>query len=839
MTHSISSSKPSFIWRNAWRMLVRDWRAGELNILALGLLIAVTSITAVGFFTDRVERGMNQQAAELIGADLAISSARDDLNVYTDEATRLGFKTAFTVSFRSVILGPQTPQLVEVKAVSDLYPLRGQLRIADDAYQPDHASQEIPQRGNIWIEPSLLQQLNISVGDTVSLGEKSFVAQHVIRYEPDRGGDLFSVAPRVMMNQADLAATQLLQQGALVNYRLLVSGPQNAIEKFRHQLESDLPPGQQLLTAKNGRPELQTALNSAQRFLALAAIISALLAGVAIATVAYRFSQRHLDTSAMLRCFGASQSTIVRLFSAEMLMLAVITSSIGCLLGYIIQFFISQILDQLLLTSLPAASFKPVIAAYASGIIMLLGFALPPLLVLGNVPPLHVLRRQIVLKSSRHWYLYVSVVVAISALLQWQLNELRLVAIVIAGIFFTTGLLAIIGYLMMAVLSRLQQHINIRWRLGLTNITRRRNSSVIQIVVFGLGIMILLLLSTIRTDLLGDWKNSLPADAPNYFIINIQSDQLTGVKNFFSMQHVETVKLYPMVRARLVAINNIPTRTENYENERARHLLTREFNLSWADQPQIDNTIVAGAWWQKSDTGKHLLSLEEGLAKTLQIALGDTVSFDINGKNNNFTVTNLRKVNWDSFNINFFTVIPSGVLESSPTSWVTSVYLDTKQASALSSLVKQFPNVTVVDISAIMQRVRSLMDRVILAVEFIFMFTLLAGLAVLYASIQANQDQRRYESAVCRTLGASKTVLLRALVLEFATLGGLAGLLAGCSATTIAYTLAKYIFNFAYQFDIAIVFYGIAAGVIIVGGAGIIGTYSVLQTPPINSLRQA
>jgi putative ABC transport system permease protein len=320
-------------------------------------------------------------------------------------------------------------------------------------------------------------------------------------------------------------------------------------------------------------------------------------------------------------------------------------------------------------------------------------------------------------------------------------------------------------------------------------------------------------------------------------LINVQPDQVAEIQKFFDQQGVHKPQLYPMVRARLMRINNRTVSTDDYESDRAKHMLTREFNLSWAAKPQVDNTIVAGKWWRESDYGKRLLSLEAKLADTLRIKLNDTVSFDINGTLRQFKISNLREVDWDTFNINFFTVVPPGVLEKDPASWVTSLYLNTEQKQQLSQLVKRFPNVTVIDVAAIMDRVRSIMDRVVLAVEFIFLFTILAGLAVLYAAIQANQDERRFENAVLRTLGARKPVLLRGLIAEFITLGALAGLLAGLAATALAWVLAAQVFHFAYQFNPIIGVVGIGMGIVVVGIAGVLGTRPVLTQPPVVSLR--
>jgi putative ABC transport system permease protein len=563
-----------------------------------------------------------------------------------------------------------------------------------------------------------------------------------------------------------------------------------------------------------------------------------LLAGVAVATVAFRFTSRHLDTSAMLRCLGASQRTVIRLFTLEMLWLSVLASSIGCVLGLLTQFVITELLGQLVLAQLPPPSLRALLPGYATGILMLTGFALPPLLALRRVPPLRVLRRDVSASPVSGWIIYLAVMLCMSALLYWQIGDIKLVSIVLGGMFATLLMLALAAWVLIRLLDRLRGRVGVAWRFGLANISRRPASSVIQIVAFGLGIMVMLLLSTVRSDLLSDWLHSLPENAPNYFVINVQTDQIEGIRNYFDQRGVTNTRLYPMVRARLVTINGAPARSSDYENERAKHMITREFNLSWAADMQADNRLDAGSWWRKADYGKPLLSLESKLAETLRLKMNDVVGFDINGTVIPFTITSLRSVDWDTFNINFFTVVPPGVLEDKPASWVTSVYLDSAQRQQLGELVRQFPNVTLIDVDAIMQRVRGIMDRVSLAVEFIFLFTILAGLAVLYAAIQANQDERRYENAVLRTLGAKRKTLLLGLFAEFTVLGALSGLLAGLSATTLAWLLAEVIFKFDYRFDISVALTGIFAGTLIVVIAGILGTRSVLTHPPVKTLRE-
>lgn len=821
-------------------MLKRDWRSGELRVLVISLIIAVTSVTAVGFFIDRVEQGMKNQAAELIAADLVLASSHEFDKKYFIEAKKYQLNLAKTTQFRSVLLANDKPQLVEVKAITNNYPLRGKLRVSDTTNGADTETSQIPERGEVWVEPRLLFLLNLKLGDKIHLGKLSLIIAKIIRYEPDRGGDLFSLAPRVLMNYDDLKPSGLIQKGSLAKYRLLISSnnQQFTLNKYQKWAKTQLLKNEKLLTTKDGRPELRVALDRAQEFLGLAALISVLLAGVAVATAARRFATRHMDACAIMRSMGARQSTIIQMFSFEMLWLALISSTIGCILGWFTQLGLTQILNKLLLVNLPGISFDPVILGYATGVIMLLGFVLPPLLSLKSISPLRVLRKDQKIKATPAWFVYLAVLLSMGILLQWQLSKPILVMYVLSGMIITLLILALGAYILIKLLNHLRQHVGVAWRFGFANISRRPVSSVIQIVAFGLGIMVLLLLSTVRTDLINNWHRNLPDDAANHFLINVQTDQVADLEKSLAEWGVKKPKLYPMVRARLIAINNKKISTEDYENARAKHLVSREFNLSWAEKLQKGNKILAGNWWDKDGFGIKQLSIEKGIAKALKIKLNDTVQYDVNGSQKSFKITSIRTVNWDSFEINFFTIIPPNVLDDSPASWVTSFHLNKIQKEYIGIFVKKYPNVTVIDVEAIMNRVRAIIERVTFAVEFIFIFSLLAGLAVLFSAIQSYQDERRFENAILRTLGARKKILLRGLMAEFITMGALAGFLAGLAATSIAYVLSEKVFHFEYQFNPTVGLIGVLAGIVIVGIAGVMGTYSVLTHPPLQTLRE-
>ena len=838
-----ASETPSLNWRAIGRMalraLGRDWQSGELRVLAIALVIAVASVAAVGFFTDRIQQAMEHKASELLGADLIVASASPVQPELAEAAKRQGLQTAETLSFRSVVLAGDVTQLAEVKAVGPGYPLRGALQVSDKPFDPPRTVDAIPSPGQVWVDERLLQVLGLQVGNSVSLGVRSFHVAQVLAYEPDRAGDLFSIAPRLMLNLADIPSTELVQPGSRVAYHLLLAGEPTRLEGFKTWAQTRLATGEKLQGVRDARVELRSALERAERFLNLAALVSVILAGVGVAIAARRFAGRHWDSVAILRCIGATETLIVRLFVLELAALAALAGVAGLLAGYLAQYGLSGVLGQLVSrVELPAPSLWPVLPALATGFVTLLGFGLPPLLRLREVPPLRVLRRDLGPVNPRLLALYGPAVAATLALLAWQAGEWRLALYVCAGVAGTVIVLSLAAWGLVKALNLLRGQVGVAWRFGLANIARRGPGSAVQVVALGLGLMALLVLTLVRTDLLTRWRASLPADAPNHFLINIQTAEVSQVQRFLRERGLRDAALFPMVRGRLTAINGRNVGPDDYQSPRAQRLVAREFNLSWTDVLQEDNRILAGRWWRSGDQGQGIASVEIGLAEELGIVLGDTLRFQIAGQDLQATVTSLRSVEWDSFRPNFFMVFPSGVLDAYPATWITSFHLPADQKPVMAELVRQHPSVTVLDVEALMTKVREIMDRVIAAVEYVFLFTLAAGLVVLYAAIQATQDERRFESAVLRTLGAQRAVVRHSLLAEFATLGLLAGVLAAAAATLLSYVLATQVFDFPYFWNSWIWLLGGGAGVVGVGLAGLIGARSALAQPPWRALRE-
>jgi len=825
------------VQRLATRLLLRDWRSGEVTVLVIALVIAVTSATSVIFFTDRISRALENQASELLAADLRLESDHAINPEYLQEAKQRQLKTAQTVSFRSMAVAQSGGQLVEVKAVSSEYPLRGSLKISQTAFGNQTTVNYGPAPGNVWIEPRLLHGLGISMGQNLSLGALSFKVKRILRYEPDRSGEMFSIAPRVLMNWEDLPRTGLIQEGSRMRYRLLVAGTHNQVHAFRNWIETHLQSGERVEDVRNARQEVRLALDRGQQFLGLAATVSIVLAFIAVAMAARRYAERHLDSCAILRCLGASHAHIFQVYFWQISVLGIFASVAGCLFGYLAHQILCQLADRLILVKLPAPSAWPLAMGLGVGVIGLVGFALPPIYRLRRVPTLRVFRRELGSFDSASFVAYSPGVMTLCLLVLWQSGSWQLGWRVLSGILGTSLLLAAVAYGIVALLKRILPGMRFQIRFALLNIVRHRGASIVQLVAFGVGIMVLLLLGLVRTDLLNEWQRSLPANASNRFVVNIQPDQLEQVKHYFQTHNFNQPKFYPMVRARWTKLNGAPVQVDNFEEERARRLATREFNLSWTNKLQIDNKIVAGRWWGGKSQNVEQFSVEQGLANRLHMRLGDTLTFEVAGESITAKITSLRSVKWDTFHANFFVVTPSGMLGKFPASYITSFYLPPEHADILDNLITQFPNLTVIDISAVMSQVRTIMSRITITVEFVFLFTLLAGLSVMYAAIQATLAQRIRENAILRAIGASKRRLRQGTAVEFAVLGLLAGLLAAAGANIAGYVLAVQVFDLNYHFDAMLWLIGLVGGATVVGFAGILGTRQVWKIPPLRIIQ--
>lgn len=821
----------------ALRFLRRDWRSGELRLLVLALIIAVSAVTAVGFFTDRVEQAMILQANQVMAADLVLSSSRPVPESFEQQAEALGLRTAHTLSFPSVIMHRDETQLVEVKAVSRGYPLRGELRVRTQPSAEEQSVTEPPIPGNLWGEARLMAALGLQPGDQVSLGETNLALEQILSRDSALGNSFFRLGPEVLIALEDIPKTGLVTPASRVRYRLLVAGDQTQVEAFQRWTGSRLPRGVRLEHLSSARPELRNTLDRGSRFLSLAALVAVLVAGATVALSTRRFVERQSDTSAIMRCLGASQSLILRVLLLRLLLLGLLASLLGIAGGWLAQYLLAGLLSDWFGGTLPPPTLWPVLVGLGTGLITLIGFTLPPALRLGAVPPLRVLRRDLGAPPASTWLLALCALGAMALLMRWQAGDATLAGWVLLGTLGTVSLLLLVAWALIHLLRPLRHRGGTLWRQGLSGLLRDPAMTALQLSGFGLGILAMLLLVIIRVDLLDAWQQTIPERAPNHFLINIQPEDAETMGEFFRQQQIEQAGIYPMLRARLTRINASPVSPDQYQDDRAQRLVEREFNLSWAVEPQQENHIVSGQWWDTSNQESSLFSVETGIAETLGIKLGDKLSFDLAGVPIEAEVSNLRQVRWDSFQPNFFVIGTPGLLREHPTNYITSFYLPPGQEALLAQLVKQYPSVTIIDVSAIMQQIREIMQRGSLAVEYVFLFTLAAGLLMLYAGIQASREHRRQESVVLRTLGMQRKGLIQAAGIEFITLGMLAGTLASLCATVTGWFIATEVFGFAFQPSAWTAIIGILSSGVAIGLAGVLATWPLTVQPPLRMLQ--
>ncbi|TAK92222.1 MAG: FtsX-like permease family protein [Burkholderiaceae bacterium] len=829
-------------------MSLRDWRGGELHLLLAALVLAVAAIASVGFLVDRLRQGLERDAQQLLGADLLIQSDHPFTDTPIARANAMQLRTAQTVAFPSMALGAQNAVLAAVKAVSAGYPLRGTLKLRD-TLRNDSAEQDatgIPRSGTVWVEPQLLQQLHAALGDTIRLGERTFVIERIIALEPDRGSNFLGFAPRVMLALPDLAGTQLIQPASRASYQLLLSGAPDRIKAYQSWAAAHLQAGQRVENLEEGRPEIRVTMERAQRYLSLVALLTALLGGVAVALATRRYLQRHLDTCALLRCLGLRQREMVSLFLLEFLLLGLGAGVLGAALGYGAHAGLLAALGNLVRVDLPPPHWTPFWQALLVGQVLLLGFALPPLLQLRRVPPLRVLRRDLDAPALPILLPYLSGALAFTGLLLWVTDDIKLglfsAAATVAALLVFMG----VGRLLLWLLKPLQQLATMNggqpggsswrwaWKMALAAMRRRPAVSATQLLALALGLSALLVLTLTRNDLMHSWHASLAPDAPNRFLLNLQPEQVPQFQTLVHVNGLPPIDLYPMVRGRLVAVNGRPVRPADYPAENAQRLVEREFNLSYMTDLPSHNWLISGHWLSGAAPE---LSLEQGLAKTLGLRLGDSLRFDVAGQGVEARVTSLRKVEWDSMQVNFFVIMPPALLREMPQSYIGAFHLPAGREEVTNRMVQALPNLTLLDTGQIMAQVQRLLERLARVVELLFLFTLVSGIVVIYAALSSSRDERIHEAALLRALGATARQLRRTQWLEFVLLGALAGLLAAGVAALAGWVLASRVFDFPFHFNAGIFVVGMGAGILCAGVSGTLGLRDVLRQPPLTSLR--
>jgi putative ABC transport system permease protein len=824
--------------RLAMRMLAREWRSGELGVLLLALTVAVAALTGVGFLVSRISAAVSMQATQVLAADIRLESPQPIDETDIAQARKSGIRIARATSLLSVVFDGDQSQLTDIEAVTAGYPLRGTVMVADQPFARGTPARGVPPPGEVWPDSRLLAALGGQLGSRLSIGGAELRVGRVLISRPDAGGTFTGLVPNLLMNAADLPRTQLIQPGSRVRYAMLFAGSPGHVASFKRWLETHRRPGERLRDISSASPQIKSAVDRAGRFLSLASLVAVLLCATAVAMSARRYVARHLDAVALLKTLGATRRFTVWLTTLQLLVVAVLAAVIGSATGYLAQAWLVYALRGLLASAeLPSASLVPVGLGFITAVALLAGFALPPLLQLSRVPAVRVLRRDIGPPRPLTLLAFGPAVAVVVLLVYWVVRDWRLF------LGFTTGLaafiasLALTGACLVVAAGRLRERAGVAWRYGIANLSRRRADSIVQIVAFGTGIMALLLLGIIRNDLDGDWRRSLPADLPNYFFINIPPPSRDAFVAYLRARGGRTSRVLPMIRGRLTAINGRPVQTLRFADRRGEEFANREQNLTWSAALGADNRVVAGRWWAPAQYGQPLVSISTEFQTWLGLRLGDRLAFDIAGETFTVRIANIRKVKWDSFRPNFFIVFAPGLLDKVAGTYLTSAYLAPGAARSLAGLARRFPSVSIFDIDDLLADVRAVLDKAVLAVQSVFAFTLLAGLTVLLAAVQSSRDERRFESAMLRTLGASRRTVLAGVLAEFAALGALSGLIAAAGASVAAYFLTTRVLDLRYAFSAWACAVGIVGGGLIVVASGWLATRSVVSQPPLATLR--
>jgi putative ABC transport system permease protein len=821
----------------AIRQLMRDARAGELRVLFFALVVAVAASTAIGYFGARLNGAMMLRATEFLGADLLLEGSSPARPEQIRSGTDLGLEHAQVVEFSSVIATDNGIQLSSIKAADNAYPLRGELKSAPAPFAPE-TNGGGPRPGEAWVEARLLTALNLKIGDSIDVGMKTLTLARVLTYEPDRAGNFYSLTPRVLINLDDLAATGVVQPGSRVSYRELWRGNARALETYRQLIKPGLAANQRIQDARDGNRQIGGALGKAERYLNMASLVAVLLAGVAVALSATRFATRRFDASALLRCLGLSRRETLVLFSLQLTVLGLLASISGAAIGWLAQLGLFALLHDLLPSDVPPGGLFPAFAGIGTGLVALAGFALPPLAALGRVPPLRVLRRDMLPIPSSTWMVYGAALAALG-LIMWRLSlDLLLTFALLGGGMIAALVLGGLLLLLLKSLRRMLARASLPWRLGLGQLLRHPLAAAGQSLAFGLILLSMALIALLRGELLDTWQNQLPKNAPNYFALNILPADKQAFTDRLIALSAQSAPLYPVVPGRLISINGEPVQQIVSKDSAGDRAIQRDLSLTWAADLPAGNKLTAGHWWQEQIPDEVPgVSVEGKVAESLKLKLGDHMVFSVGGVNREAKVTSLREINWDNFQPNFFMIFQPGTLKDLPATYLTSFYLSAGHDQQIVDLSRSFPAVTILQVEALLEQLRSILAQVTLAVEYVLLFVLAAGMAVLFSGLQATLDERIRQGALLRALGAERQLLVKARRIEFGLLGAVSGLLAALGSEVVSLVLYRFAFDLPWHPHPWLLLLPLI-GAVLIGGAGVFGTRRALNASPLTVLRE-
>jgi len=824
------------------RLVARDWRAGELRLLLAALLVAVGTVSAITLFVDRLHQALLAESTTFLAADRVVSGSQPIPDSFRDGAISQGLALSDTLSFPSMVYAETSAarnQLVSVKAVSETYPLRGTLRIADQPFSTDRPTDSVPDRGEVWLDSRLFPSLGVVLGDSVQVGYEKLRISRVLTSEPDRGGSFFDLGPRVLMRLADVPATRVIQPGSRIGYRLLLAGDESALNEYRDRFREQFVGKFRWQSIRESSPSIGSALDRAESFLLLGGLLAVILAGIAVALSANRYAKRHYDHVSVLKTLGATPNEIQWGYFGVLTVLGVGGVVFGLLLGTGIHLGIVQLLATYLPANLPLPGSRPLLLGAATGFICLIAFALPPLLALKNISPMRAVRRELDVTTTSSLITYGLGTCGGLTLLVWYSNSLWLTFWALAGGCLVCVVFGVMATLLLRAGRLAGMQAGSLWRLALAGLQRRRRENVAQIMIFGLAIMLLLILVLIRTSLLDEWRQQIPENAPNHFVMNVTGTEVDAMQSLLQDHTDYDGKLFPMMRGRIEAVNEVPVRDyqrRSRSEDRGGPRLSSERNLTWTREPPPNNKMISGSWWP-SDTQESLVSIEQGYAFGWGLRVGDQLTFDLGGLKVVSKVANIRTVEWDSLRPNFFIIFSEAALADVPATYMTSFYLPPDRKRFLNDILSRYPTITVIEVDELISQVQQIVSRVTQAVELVLVLVLGAGALVLIASIQASRDQRMKEHALIRTLGGSRRLIAGSLASEFSILGLFAGVVAVVGAEITVYALESQVFEMPYQARPWFWLVGPLIGTLIVVTVGYLGTRSLISTPPATILR--
>ena len=866
----------------ALRLLWRDWRGGEIRLLFIALVMAVTSVTGIALFTDRLEKALILESANILAADRVLISRQPPPEAILDYAESLGLRTARILSFTSMAFSDSGNMLVAAKAVSSEYPLRGEVIIADEPFIRGLPIVSGPPPGEVWLESRALSALDIDVGDSVFVGEAELTVSKIIIAEPDRqqAGMLDNAGPRLMLSMDDVEQTNVVQVGSRVSYRALFAGEElETLASFSEWISEEYPGEYRIRDVRDESEEISDALNKAESFLLLGSLFAVLLAGVAIALTAKRYAERHYDYVAILKTFGCTSNEIGVIYLAIQSVLVFISIIVGCVLGWLVHHVILRLLQAVITVDLPAAGFEPFVIGSLTAVICLLSFALPPLLALRATPPLRVLRKDLDQQKFGANVPYVFGIGGTIFLVYWYSQSLVLTTVLVTAVAGIALFLSAVSYLLLRSSGSVGMKAGSAWKLAMTAARRRRKQNVLQVMVFSVTIMSLLILTLLRTDLIDDWQGQLPENTPNHFMMNITESQINGIESFFAENGVDSNAFYPLISARVISVNGeIPEPEEELNADEERSSITEDAQsedegsrydqarseldaatgnseeaeeqgqgqvqgrlgrrqVTWADDLPPDNLITDGAWWSEAvDAG--YVSIEDEYAGWLDIEIGDRVEFDINQQTVFAEVSSFRSVRWDNMQPNFFIIFSPGTINHLGATFISTALMERDQKILLNDLVRLFPTMVVIEIDALIEQIQNIIAQVTSAIELISVLVLVCGALVLLACVNATLDERFHENAILRTLGAGKRLILSSLLIEFASIGALAGIIATIGAEGSLYYLQEEVFEQEFNVHYWVLVAGPLLGMVLIAGLGMNSTRQVVSTSPLNVLRK-